>query len=126
MRYIHLVHLDASNFDRMTIEERQDVDRRALAKNAEFEERGILVHTEAVQDGSSAVLVRVRDGRVSVTDGPYIETKEQMAGYVLIDVPDMAEAIKLAGEDPMAEYGTIEVRPVRTLRESGNTPFRQQ
>ena len=112
MRYIHLVHLDASNFDRMTLEERQDVDRRALAKNAEFEERGILVHTEAVQDGSSAVLVRVRDGRVSVTDGPYIETKEQMAGYVLIDVPDMAEAIKLAGEDPMAEYGTIEVRPV--------------
>ena len=112
MRYIHLVHLDASNVDRMTIEERQDVDRRALAKNAEFEERGILVHTEAVQDGSSAVLVRVRDGKVSVTDGPYIETKEQMAGYVLIDVPDMAEAIKLAGEDPMAEYGTIEVRPV--------------
>ena len=53
MRYIHLVHLDASNFDRMTLEERQDVDRRALAKNAEFEERGILVHTEAVQDGSS-------------------------------------------------------------------------
>ena len=111
MRYIHLVHLDASNFDRMTLEERQDVDRRALAKNAEFEERGILVHTEAVQDGSSAVLVRVRDGKVSVTDGPYIETKEQMAGYVLIDVPDMAEAVKLAGEDPMAEYGTIEVRP---------------
>ena len=112
MRYIHLVHLDASNFDRMTLEERQDVDRRALAKNAEFEERGILVHTEAVQDGSSAVLVRVRDGKVSVTDGPYIETKEQMAGFALIEAPDMAESVAIAGEDPMAEYGTIEVRPV--------------
>lgn len=112
MRFIHLVHLDASNFDRMTSEERQDVDRRGIAKNAEYEAAGILVHTEAVQDNSSAVLVRVRNGKVSVTDGPYIETKEQMAGYVLIDVPDMAEAVKLAGSDPMAEYGTIEVRPV--------------
>jgi hypothetical protein len=115
MRYIHLVHLDASNFDRMSIEERQDVDRRALAANAKLEAAGILVHTEAVQDGSSAVLVRVREGKVSVTDGPYIESKEQMAGYVLIDVPHMTEAVKLAGEDPMAEYGTIEVRPIYVI-----------
>ncbi len=118
MRYIHLVHLDASNFDRMTPEERQDVDRRALAKNAEFEERGILVHTEAVQDDASAVLVRVRDGKVSVTDGPYIETKEQMAGFVLLEARDMTEAVALAGEDPMAEYGTIEVRPVYEIANS--------
>ena len=115
MRFIHLVHLDASNFDRMTPQERQDVDRRALAKNAEFEAAGILVHTEAVQDGASAVLVRVRDGQIAVTDGPYIESKEQMAGYVLIDVPTKAEAVKLAGEDPMAEYGTIEVRLIYEL-----------
>ena len=112
MRYIHLVHLDASHFDRMTPAERQDVDRRAMAKNAELEARGILVHTEAVEDGNSAVLVRVRDGKVSVTDGPYIEAKEHMAGYVLIDVADMAEAVAVAGADPMAEYGTIEVRPI--------------
>lgn len=115
MRYIHLVHLDASNFDRMTVEERQDVDRRALAANARLEAAGVLVHTEAVQDGSSAVLVRVREGKVSVTDGPYIESKEQMAGYVLVDVPDMAEAVRLAGEDPIAEYGTIEVRPIYVI-----------
>ncbi len=112
MRYIHLVHLDASNFDRMSVAERQDVDRRALAKNAEFVERGILIHTQAIQDGNSAVLVRVRNGKVSVTDGPYIETKEQMAGFCLIEASDMAEAVAMAGEDPIAEYGTIEVRPV--------------
>lgn len=112
MRFIHLVHLDASNFDRMTESERQDVDRRALAKNAELERDGKLVHTEAIQDGSSAVLIRVRDGTPTITDGPYMESKEQMAGYVLIDVADMAEAVRLAGEDPMAEYGTIEIRPV--------------
>lgn len=115
MRFLHLVHLDASHFERMSVEERQDVDRRSLAANARLEQQGALVHTEAVQDNASAVLVRVREGSVSVTDGPYIESKEQMAGYVLIDVPDMAEAVRLAGEDPMAEYGTIEVRPVRVI-----------
>ena len=115
MRFIHLVHLDASHFDGMIPAEREDVDRRALAKNAELENLGVLVHTEAVQNGQSAVLVRVRDGRVSVTDGPYLESKEQMAGYVLLDLPDMAEAVRHAGEDPMAEYGTIEVRPAYVI-----------
>jgi hypothetical protein len=112
MRYIQLIHLDVSNFDRMSKEERQDVDRRALAKNAELEARGVFIHAEAIQDGGSAVLVRVRNGKVSVTDGPYMETKEQMAGFVLVDVPTMAEALAIAGEDPLAEYGTIEVRPI--------------
>ena len=110
MRYIHLVHLDASNFDRMTIEERQDVDRRALAKNAEFEERGILVHTEAVQDGSSAVLVRVRDGKVSVTDGPYIETKEHIGGFIVVDVASREEALEWAAKCAAACRCAQEVR----------------
>jgi hypothetical protein len=112
MRYIQLIHLDVGNFDRMTLDERQDVDRRALAKNAELAARGIFVHAEAIQEGNTAVLIRVRDGKISVTDGPYMETKEQMAGFVLIDVPDMADAVAVAGEDPLAEYGTIEVRPI--------------
>ena len=112
MRFIHLVHLDAANFDRMSVEERQDVDRRCLAKNTELEQRGAMTVAEAIQDDYSAVLVRVRDGHVSVTDGPYIETKEQMAGFALIEARDMAESVAIAGEDPMAEYGTIEVRPV--------------
>ena len=85
---------------------------RALAKNAELEERGVLVHAEALQSPDTAVLVRVREGKVSVTDGPYMETKEQLAGLVLIEAADMAEAVAVAGEDPIAEFGTIEVRPV--------------
>jgi hypothetical protein len=112
MRYIHIVHFDTKNFDAQPLEYRQDVDRRALAKNAELAERGVLVHAEAIQSPDTAVLVRVRDGKVSVTDGPYMETKEQMAGFVLIDVTDKAEAVAIAGEDPIAEFGTIEVRPV--------------
>ncbi len=112
MRYIHLVHFDTTAFDAMPLEWRQDVDRRALAKNAELLERGVFIHAEAIQNPSTAVLVRVRDGKVSVTDGPYMESKEQMAGFVLIDVADEAEAVAIAKEDPIAEFGTIEVRPV--------------
>ncbi|MBL8598123.1 MAG: hypothetical protein JNL14_10335 [Devosia sp.] len=115
MRFVHLVHLDVANFDRMSVAERQDVDRRALANNAELEQRGALIHAEAIQDDDSAVLVRVRNGQISVTDGPYIETKEQMAGFALIEAPDIGAAVAIAGEDPIAEYGTIEVRPVYVI-----------
>lgn len=112
MRYIHIVHFDTKAFDAQPLQYRQDVDRRALAKNAELVERGVFVHAEAIQSPDTAVLVRVRGGKVSVTDGPYMETKEQMAGFVLIDVASEAEAVAIAGEDPIAEFGTIEVRPV--------------
>jgi hypothetical protein len=113
MRYIQLIHFDTKAFDAMPLAFRQEVDRRALAKNAELVERGVLVHAEALQGPDTAVLVRVRDGQVSVTDGPYMETKEQLAGFVLVDVVDMAAAVGIAGEDPLGEIGvTIEVRPV--------------
>ena len=72
----------------------------------------LLATVAAFQDASSAVLVRVRNGEVSTTDGPFIETKEQMAGFILIEAHDMNEALRLAAGIPMAELGTIEVRPV--------------
>ena len=115
MRYIHLVHFDTKEFDAAPLEYRQEVDRRALAKNAELEQRGTLVHAEALQSPDTAVLVRVREGKVSVTDGPYMETKEQLAGLVLIEVADKTEAVAIAGEDPIAEFGTIEVRPIYVI-----------
>jgi hypothetical protein len=116
MRYVQLIHFDTRAFDAMPLEWRQDIDRRALAKNAELVERGVLVHAEALQGPDTAVLVRVRDGKVSVTDGPYMETKEQLAGFVLIDVADMTEAVDVAGEDPLLEIGTtVEVRPIYVI-----------
>jgi hypothetical protein len=110
MRYVHLVHFDTAGFAALPDAERQEIDRRALAKNAELEASGRLVLTEAIQSGENAVLIRVRDGTISVTDGPYVESKEQMAGFVLIEAASMQEAIALAAEDPLAEIGTIEVR----------------
>jgi hypothetical protein len=112
MRYICLVHADPERSGGLTLEQRQDLDRRSLAYDQELQEKGHYVTSEAIQGGESAVLVHVRQGKVSSTDGPYMETKEQMAGFILIEARDMNEAVRLAAGIPMAEMGTIEVRPI--------------
>jgi hypothetical protein len=63
--------------------------------------------------------VRVRDGKMVATDGPFAETKEQLGGYYLLDCKDLDEAIELAAKLPEAEYGCIEVRPIRDLGQEG-------
>ena len=75
----------------------------------------MLVAAEALQPVETATTVRVRNGRVSVTDGPFAETKEQLAGFYLIEARDLNEAIQVAGKIPPAREGSIEVRPVRQL-----------
>jgi hypothetical protein len=64
---------------------------------------------------TAATLVRVRGGKVSVIDGPFAETKEQLGGFILIEARDLNEALQVASKIPVARYGTIEVRPVREL-----------
>ena len=112
MRYMCLVHLDPAIMRNATQEQRQDLDRRSLGYDEKLQAEGHYVIAEAIEGSESAVLVRVRGGQMSSTDGPYIETKEQMAGFILIEARDMNEAVRLAAGIPIAEIGTIEVRPV--------------
>jgi hypothetical protein len=112
MRYMCLVHFEPSIMNDAPLAERQDLDRRSLAYDEELRRTGHYLGSEAIQGPDSAVLVRVRDGRMSTTDGPYMETKEAMAGFILIEARDMNEAVRLAGGIPIAQIGTIEVRPV--------------
>ena len=112
MRYICLVHFEPEKLTGLPEAERREFDRRSLAYDEDLKVRGHLVHAEAIEGGDSAVLVRVRNGKAATTDGPFIETKEQMAGFVLIEARDMTEAVQLAAHIPLAELGTIEVRPV--------------
>jgi hypothetical protein len=112
MRYICIVHADPDSFAGQTPEQKQDLDRRSLAYDRELEEKGHFIIAEAIQNPSTSVLVRNRKGTISNTDGPYMETKEFMAGFILIEARDMNEAVRLAAGIPMAEMGTIEVRPV--------------
>ncbi|WP_101675975.1 YciI family protein [Alloalcanivorax mobilis] len=78
-------------------------------------ESGAMLAGEALQPVASAVTVRVRGGETSVTDGPFAETKEQLAGFYLIQARDLNEAIRLAAGIPPARVGSIEVRPLREL-----------
>jgi hypothetical protein len=112
MRYMCLVHFDPAVMETASLAERQELDRRSLGYDEELRAGGHFIAADAIQGPDSAVLVRVRDGRMSTTDGPYIETKEQMAGFILVEARDMNEAVRLAAGIPIAELGTIEVRPV--------------
>jgi hypothetical protein len=112
MRYICIVHADPERLDALTAEQGTDLNRRSIAYDRELEEKGHYVIAEAIQNPSTAVLVRNRQGTISHTDGPFMETKEFMAGFILVEARDLNDAVRLASGIPMAEMGTIEVRPI--------------
>ena len=80
-----------------------------------LQEGGMFLGGEALQDVANATSVTVRDGRRLVTDGPFAETKEHLAGYYLIEAPDLDAAIDAAARIPDAKIGTVEVRPILEL-----------
>jgi hypothetical protein len=93
-------------------------DHHCLAFDASVRASGHCLASEALQPVATATTVRVRGGRVSVTDGPFAETKEQLAGFYLIEARDLNEAIQLAAKIPPAQIGSVEVRPIRPIRET--------
>ena len=84
----------------------------SLAYDDELQRGGHLIVTHALQPARTAMIVRVRSGKMSATDGPFTETKEQLGGFILIDAVDLNEAIQVAAKIPLARLGSIEVRPV--------------
>src|SRR5262245_28938455 len=95
-------------------------DRRCVAFDDEIRRSGHCVASEALEPVSTATTVRVRGGKVSVTDGPFAETKECLAGFYMIEARDLNEAIQLASKAPPAEVGSVEIRPIRPVREMPN------
>ena len=82
----------------------------------ELQKSGHLIAAEPLEPIQMAITVRVQNGKVSVTDGPYAETKEQIGGFFLINARDLNEAIQVASRFPSARLGSLEVRPVKELR----------
>jgi len=110
MKYLCLVYLDEKRLDELP-------DSECLAYDGAIRKSGHCIASEALQSVQTATTVRVRNGKVSVTDGPFAETKEQLAGFYLVEAKDLNEAIQLAARIPPARFGSIEVRPVRPIRE---------
>ncbi len=109
MKYLCLVYLEEERL-------RAIPDRECQACGDGFMNSGVLVAAEALEPVATAATVRIRNGRMSVVDGPFAETKEQLAGFYLLDARDLNEAIQMAAKIPPAREGSIEVRPVRELQ----------
>jgi hypothetical protein len=108
MKYLCLVYLEGQKLHAIP-------DRECKACGDGLRSSGLLLAAEALQPVDSAATVRLRNGKLSVTDGPFAETKEQLAGFYLIDARDLNDAIQVAAKIPPAREGSIEVRPVREL-----------
>ena len=115
MRYLCLVYLEEEKLDALPKAELDDLVTQSIAYDEELAASGHLVSADALESAAASTTLRVRGGRVSVTDGPFVETKEQLGGFVLIDARDLNEALQLAGKIPPARYGSIVVRPIRHL-----------
>jgi hypothetical protein len=108
MKYLCLVYLEEGKL-------RAVPDSECIACGDGLRKNGTLGAAEALQSVRTAATVRVRSGKVSITDGPFAETKEQLAGFYLIEARDLNDAIQVASKIPPAREGSIEVRPVREL-----------
>ena len=111
MKYLCLVYLDEKRMDELP-------DEDCVAYDTAIRKSGHCIASEALRSVQTATTVRVRNGKVSITDGPFAETKEQLAGFYLIDARDLNEAIQVASKIPPARVGSIEVRPIRPIRET--------
>ncbi len=118
MKYLCLAYEEESKLNSLSRSEWDLLRRETLECVEALRQEGRLISAEPLQSVTTARTVRVRDGRRSVTDGPFAETKETLGGFFLIDARDIDEAIQIASRWPSARLGSIEVRPVETgLRE---------
>lgn len=112
MRYLCLIYEEEAQYATMSP---SDMDAMMGAYNAfteDIKNGGQLLGGEALQPVSTATSVRVRNGKMSTTDGPFAETREQLGGYYLINAKDLNEALQIAAKIPGAKTGTVEVRPI--------------
>ncbi len=113
MKYLCLVYLSPEHWNTAP-------DEACFACSQELAASGHFISGMPLHPVHTATTVRVRDGRATVTDGPFAETKEALAGFYLLEARDLNEAIQLASKIPPAKYGSIEIRPTRELNVDSN------
>ena len=112
MKYLLLIYFDEA-WGTLSPAERQAIYWGQMRLSEELTATGQYLGGNPLHPTSTATSVRVRDGKRLLTDGPFAETREQLGGYMLIDVPDLDAAIDIAARGPVAQAGIVEVRPVR-------------
>ncbi|NKE71669.1 YciI family protein [Candidatus Manganitrophus noduliformans] len=112
MKYICLIYFDEKKLEAMSKSELDAFMEECLACDVQLKKSGHAIACQVLEPIQSATTVRVRKGRVSIMDGPFAETKEQLGGFVLINARDLNEAIQVASKIPPARLGSVEVRPI--------------
>ena len=118
MKYLCLIYIEESKLDSLPERDLQALVDESLDNDEVLRKNGSYISSDALQPVRSARTVRVRSGKVLVTDGPFAETKEQLGGFMLIDARDLDEAVHVASKIPPARLGSIEVRPIMELKHS--------
>ena len=116
MKYICLVYLVEQDMNALSKREADACTEESLAYDAALRRSGHLLAAQALQPVETATTIRVRNGKLSTTDGPFAETKEQLGGFILIEARDLNDAIQVAAKIPMGRRGTIEVRPIKEFK----------
>ena len=112
MKYLCLIYNDEKNVSTLPKEEMQALMGEYFQFTEDIRKSGHYVAGEALHDVDTATTVRVRNGKVSTTDGPFAETKEQLGGFYLIEAKDLNDAIQVAARIPSVRMGSIEIRPI--------------
>src|SRR5215207_7138378 len=120
MKYLCLVYHEEEKIATLPASEYAAIMNDVLAYREELRLRGHYLASSPLQPVRTAATIRVRDGKASITDGPFAETKEQLGGFYLIDARDLNEAIQVASRIPPACLGSVEVRPIRELTLTGH------
>ena len=115
MKYLLLIYNDHELFGALPKVEYDQRMEHCVANARELAEQGRLVGSARLELPEHATTVRIRGGQLAVTDGPFAETKESLAGYNIIEARDLNEAIRMASEFPGARTGSVEVRPIAEM-----------
>lgn len=119
MQYLLLINSDEKLWENLPAAEQERIFGGHMALAEDLRRRGQFIAGEALQPVSTAVTVRVAEGRSVVTDGPFAETKEQIGGFYLIEARDLNEALAIAARVPQPGAGSVEVRPILPLPAGG-------
>lgn len=115
MKYVCLVYLDEKKLEALSEEEFDILVSDSLDYDDELRRSGHFIEAQALQSVQTATTVRRRNGKLSTTDGPFAETKEQLGGFILIEATDLNSALQVASKVPVGRLGSIEVRPIQAL-----------
>lgn len=113
MRYLCLIYYEEKNLNALSKSAREALSAQSYAYCEVLRQNGQFIAAEPLEPVHTATTVRIKGGKTATTDGPFAETKEQLGGFFMIDVPDLNEAIRVASKIPAGRIGSVEVRPIK-------------